>query len=1405
VVIECSNSCKGPVTIYTNAAGQYSINLPPNRYNITVGPISYQGNQITFPTKQADIRSRDTIQNFVYHSNPDVEITGFGPYTDSEGWTIIEQFKPYTIGINVFEPYIAPDGDTVRCRVDTGNIIILDDLSDKGLDTLVLSDTTTYYSFRAGLANITGGVGVAHPYQKLFQAQFIKEGTPSTAEKWVYVVGQRPRKTAFTTTTPEIPLLILRDPPGDNSYCFFSQTTEVSQAISLGIRRNASTTVYEKLSLGLDFTFSTGWIFEVETEINVTLDFTAEMSMSMTQNSVKENQLTFITNNGFQTSADEAAIGQPGDLYVGGAMNILYGITDILTITNHVVNIHQDIIMAPKGFATKYTYTESHIVNHIIPSLYLIGDVASAHRWETIVARNQILKNDAQFVENRSISGLVQYSDSYTMTKTSTETQEFELVIDESVALDAGIEISGIGFSGGVKLATSYTSGKSMVNTTVNSTTTGYVLMDNDDGDDFTIDVKNDKVYGTPVFVTKSGQSSCPYEPVTVPREECSITPSVSSQSGVNPSGPAIFSVNLNNTSQTNEAGSYQLRVLNSTNPHGASIMAGGQSLSSPLIYTLEAYSALSVTIYISMPPGGQVYDFTGIQIVLESVCDPSVGDTATFDVHFIPPCSPVSIFSPGDNWVVNQTSNHILPVTITGYDTTNTQLVAIALEYSANSGNTWTEVTSIPRASIHASYLQYNWNVAGFNEYLNYSIRAVAKCGGTTKNYSASLSGIIDTHPPVVLGTPEPADGTLSAGNTISCTFNEPLNPASVTINSCQLIDAETGNQVSASVQYSASSNTGMIIFTISPGLNYYVENRHLTAQVTGVTDLHGNILTNTVNWDFLVDRGPLHWTTNSFQFIVESDTSFFFDSYLNNNSANQVNYSVLTPGSITATPYSGVLSAATGQTEVNFTTQPMSPGNPHYDTISASTLGYPEEKIYVSYYTPGFVQLEVDSLIRHVSAAAGTAMFIVTSNLAWSVTEGESWLEAAPRVGYNTDTIFVSYDANTAYTQRTAVINIKAEGILPLLSLNVNVIQAGSASPLPVSVAINADANPVCAGTPVTFTATPVNGGTTPQYQWKKGNVAIAGATNATYSYAPANGDAITCMMTSSASNTTGSPATSNTITMTVNPLLPVSITITASANNVTTGTAVTFTAVTVNGGEVPVYQWIVNGGVVPGATGSAYSYFPVNNDQVRCEMSSSATCVTGNPATSNMITMVVSSFPVTLNVGNATAASGQTLCYNAQQTITVAGNSTTFTVENLGTANFIAGQAIYFKPGTTVFSGGNLTGKIAPNGPWCSSLKITDGMAEVPNPTDPDGKSLFNVYPNPTNGNFTIAQNGNQPREFAKIEVYSMTGEKVASDEMTSRNHEVEFRRMLPGLYFLRIVTSTGSESFKLIKTR
>ncbi|MDR0205804.1 MAG: hypothetical protein LBI45_00865 [Bacteroidales bacterium] len=83
------------------------------------------------------------------------------------------------------------------------------------------------------------------------------------------------------------------------------------------------------------------------------------------------------------------------------------------------------------------------------------------------------------------------------------------------------------------------------------------------------------------------------------------------------------------------------------------------------------------------------------------------------------------------------------------------------------------------------------------------------------------------------------------------------------------------------------------------------------------------------------------------------------------------------------------------------------------------------------------------------------------------------------------------------------------------------------------------------ICAGNRVTFTATPINGGSSPTWQWRKNGEDIIGATYDTYSYYPENNDTISCLLTSNANCAAPKTVISDVFVIKANPLNTIALT--------------------------------------------------------------------------------------------------------------------------------------------------------------------------------------------------------------------------------------------------------------------
>jgi gliding motility-associated-like protein len=212
-----------------------------------------------------------------------------------------------------------------------------------------------------------------------------------------------------------------------------------------------------------------------------------------------------------------------------------------------------------------------------------------------------------------------------------------------------------------------------------------------------------------------------------------------------------------------------------------------------------------------------------------------------------------------------------------------------------------------------------------------------------------------------------------------------------------------------------------------------------------------------------------------------------------------------------------------------------------------------------------------------------------------------------------------------------------------------NAIVIQATSTP----AVSISASATNICTGSSVSFTASATNGGSTPVWQWQVNGV-NTGTNSAAYTTnGLMNGDLVTCMMTSNAVCASPASVNSDTITISIGPPVAPALTITTTADTICQGAKVAFTALPVNGGSPPVFQWQVNG-VNQGPDSPVFiTNTLADGDVVCCVMTSQAGCVTAPTATSNFLPVTVKpqgASSVTISTADTAVCGGAQVSFTA-----------------------------------------------------------------------------------------------------------------------------------------------------------
>ncbi len=505
--------------------------------------------------------------------------------------------------------------------------------------------------------------------------------------------------------------------------------------------------------------------------------------------------------------------------------------------------------------------------------------------------------------------------------------------------------------------------------TTVHSTSTSNIvtfhLEDDDPGDYFSVDIGSNPMYGTPVFTTVSGASSCPPEDGTQRRFMALIeNEGTSVVNNVPATESAKFKVRITNRSESDETGTYGIRLVSTTNLNGAKVLVGGQDvINGQALYTIPTGESFVLPVEVIKGPIDSEYK--DVTLVMYPSCEESlsegekIGNYEDSDTHsfvklsasFQNPCSAVELFLPGNNWLVNQNHNDQLNVVFTGYNASSTSpLEYLQLEYRRlNTGGRAGEFQKlgdpIYKADLDKPQKQLVYMVDNLVDG-DYELRAYVSCANGV-NYSPAYVGKIDRQTAQIFGIPTPANGILTRVDIISVDYNKNVRNDSNNPVQVSLINTKTQEDIPARAIINGQR---IQIVTIDPDQLDRLENEELEVSVSNVIDDEsGNTVPETVTWKFVVSRSNLYWSPNSISINVEEGSTGLFTSTVRNKTALAQVFSLSKfPSWITPTIRNGSISPQ-GEAKIDFSVANILNTGTYADTIRVVNEGR-EQFLYLT-----------------------------------------------------------------------------------------------------------------------------------------------------------------------------------------------------------------------------------------------------------------------------------------------------------------------------------------------------------------------------------------------------------------------------------------------------------------------
>lgn len=386
------------------------------------------------------------------------------------------------------------------------------------------------------------------------------------------------------------------------------------------------------------------------------------------------------------------------------------------------------------------------------------------------------------------------------------------------------------------------------------------------------------------------------------------------------------------------------------------------------------------------------------------------------------------------------------------------------------------------------------------------------------------------------------------------------------------------------------------------SVNLDAYAGLANVKIRFRSLSGWGNNLYLDNINLDGMMSLAPAADFTVTNTSPCVNETVTFTDNSTNSPTSWTWSFS---PATVT---YQNGTTAASQNPEVSFNS-----AGTYSVTLTSTNAQGTDTEVKTGYVTA------VSGLTPSVSVSASATTFCQGTSVTFTATPTNGgtpsyqWKVNGGNVGANSSTYTTSSLNNN---DQVTVVMTSSLSCVTAPTATSSAVNVSVTAPVTPSVSASASATTICDGDGVTFTATPTNGGT-PAYQWRVNSINV-GTNSSTYTTTNlTQGDVVTVEMTTSLGCVTSSTATSSGITMTVNPLPTVSMSL--GTAYCTTDAAVTLSGspaggtFTVNGSPATVLDPAALGA---GTVQVIYSY---TDPSTTCSNSiSQAVMITATPAT-------------------------------------------------------------------------------------------------------------------------------------------------------------------------------------------